>query len=199
MACLTSQPKMLLFWVASFVPGNRWHLLINRLKCCMGLVYIDHLLVFFPWRHKMDFVLVGWDNGGFSAGSGCGVAPWPLQEDNRLFLTGGWLMGQMGALRPVLSHLRRGRTAGPEAVQQPHPGQRGQVLRGSEGEIPILQPGALPQLRWGRRAAVACAWGRPGWGSQPLLWVIHGHKHIESRICALGQSLGMHRCTFLLG
>lgn len=95
---------------------------------------------------------MGWDRGGCTSvvllqAQGVSMAPQPLLEYNRLFLTGGWLLGQMGALRPLLSHLWWGSAAGPQAVQQPHPCQRGQVLRGSEGEIPILQPGALPQLR----------------------------------------------------
>lgn len=92
------------------------------------------------------------DRGGCTSvallwAQGVGVAPRPLQGHNRLFLTGGRLVGQMGALRPLLSHLWRGSATGQEAVQQPHPSQWGQVLRGSEGEVPILQPGALPQLR----------------------------------------------------
>lgn len=76
-----------------------------------------------------------------------GWHPDPLQGHNSLFFTGGRLLGQMGALWPLLSHLWRRSAAGPEAMQQPHPGQRGQVLRGREGEVPILQPGALSQLR----------------------------------------------------
>lgn len=89
----------------------------------------------------------GCPSGALLQAQGVGVAPRPLQEYNGLFLTGGWLVGQMGALRPLLSHLWWGSAAGQEAVQQPHPCQRGQVLRGSEGEIPIVQPGDLPQLR----------------------------------------------------
>ena len=74
---------------------------------------------------------VGWwrlPPGSSPGGSRCACGAWTPQECNSAFLAGGRLLGQVGALRPLLAHLWRGRAAGPEAVQQPHPCRRRQVL-----------------------------------------------------------------------
>lgn len=146
---LTPQPKTPLFWAVLFILGSSWLLLSDRLKCCAGPEHTDHLfsLVIQSGFHSSGMGLWRLYQCHPSAYLVVGVVSWPLQEYNRFFLTGGWLLGQMGALWPLFSHLWRGSAAGPEAVQQPHPCQWGQILRGSEGEIPILQPRTLPQHR----------------------------------------------------